>query len=59
MIITLKSILSLFGFKDFVSLFICYDFFPPFWPGDDILILHENLFIFIKFQKMKLQSQIF
>lgn len=39
-----------YGFKEIVSFFICYDFFSL-WPGKDALILHENLFIFIKFQK--------
>lgn len=44
-------------FKDivsFVSSFIRYDyFFLSLWPGEDALILHENLFIFIKFPKNK------
>ena len=41
----------------FIHLFIMAFF--SLWPGEDTLILHENLFIVIKFQKMKLQSQRF
>ena len=48
-----KEVLFHYCFKAILNLFICLFImtFSFLWPGEDALILHKNLFIFIKFKK--------